>query len=164
MENCSPGSVCKFNSMYTDKNLNKLKVISSKFQNYPLNLLALYIKVMEVKYTLEKIRSCPHQSIPDVLQQLGSDNIKEMCTEIQPFCNESEQNFLATILNLLESMSNMQEMMQMMELMQEFTSDGNNSNNINNLTGGLGNNPEELFSLFSAFFSTGNDNGGDHHE
>ena len=149
MVDISIDSVTKFNQMYSDQNLTKLKIIASHFTEYPMNLLAMYIKVLECTYTLRTIAS----KKGTYGQSFGScqENglFRDICKEILPFCNEKEQNTLNNLLSFYENMENMQEMMQMMEMMQEMGGFGDGGNEGNSGTIDM----SQIFNMMNAFSS-----------
>lgn len=139
-------SVNKFNQTYSDDSLIKLKIISSYFSEYPMNMLALYIKVLECFYTLKAITD-PSRKRSSCHPNEGI--FRDICKEILPYCSLREQNTLNSLLSFYDNMANMQEMMQMMELMQEMggmgDGNGNEQGNSMDLT--------EILSMMSAFTS-----------
>ncbi len=142
-----PDAVKEFEERYADRNLIKLKIIASHFSGYPMNLLAIYIKVLECRYTMERIFSCKNDTCGTSPQ---NGMFCDICREIMPFCNSKEQNTLQNMLSFYENMENMQEMMQMMELMQE-------SGGFGDMAEGLGN----MANLFAGMSGNeGTENGG----
>lgn len=124
----NPDSVSKFNQMYSDQSLTKLKIIASYFTEYPMNMLAFYIRVLECMHTLRSITCRQCAGIHSAHCTPGEGMFRDICREILPFCNEKEQNTLNNLLSFYENMENMQEMMQMMEMMQEMGGFGDGSN------------------------------------
>ncbi len=133
-------AVKEFEKKYADNHLTKLKIIAAHFSGYPMNLLAIYIKILECRYTMERIFYCKDSTGSS---SPGQEMLQEICKEIMPFCNSGEQNTLQNILSFYENMENMQEMMQMMEFMQESGGFGDMSEglgNMANLFAGMGGN------------------------
>lgn len=151
MNDNTPDSICKFNALYSNNTLNKLKIISAHFTDYPLNFLAVYIKILELRYTFHLIHSKSNTySLRDGLSPLTMECVQDICKEIHPFCNFDEQNSINTLLNFWQNMANMQEMMQMMEFMQEMNNSGDRDNN-EPVGMNMGMEFSDLMNLFSAF-------------
>lgn len=144
-------SVNKFNQFYSDESLVKLKIISSYFTEYPMNLLALYIKVLECKYTLRAVFDHSKTTSGSSQAQPNEGFFRDLCREIMPFCNSREQNTLNNLLSFYENMENMQEMMQMMEFMQEMGGFGNGDSDGNNEGGGGSMDLADILSMMNAF-------------
>lgn len=146
MNDTNPDSINKFNQMYSDPSLIKLKIIASHFTNYPMNMLAFYIRVLECMHTLRTI-SCGRRTGTYSAGMLPDQGLfRDICREILPFCNEKEQNMLKNLLSFYDNMENMQEMMQMMEMMQEMNMGGNGEN-----SGSSSMDLNDILSMMNAF-------------
>lgn len=151
MNDNTPDSICKFNALYSNNALNKLKIISAHFTDYPLNFLAIYIKILELRYTLHLIYSQNRvHALRNGLSALNAECVQDICKEIHPFCNSDEQNSINTLLNFWQNMANMQEMLQMMEFMQEMSNSGDSDGSAPGSTG-MGMDFSDIMNLFSAF-------------
>ena len=91
---------------------------------------AIYIKFLELQYTLQFLRLRPQPRIPfskplsaDLFSGDNSDTI-ELLDELLPFSGPEERTRIENMKNMLQNIAKMKEMMEMMEMMKEMFPEG----------------------------------------
>lgn len=124
-------NVMAFDALYTNNQIQKLKVILPYIDPSMQKNMAIYIKYMELKYTMDLFRKHPFH-ICSATEQNSPPDINRLCQELKPYCTESESHQLEQMRSLFQTMEMYQEMSQTMSAMQEIfpdmgKADGNNA-------------------------------------
>lgn len=132
-----------FDSLFTTNKIQMLKVLLTRFPPAQQGSLAVYIKFLELQYTLMLLRSHPETRLSggsrlsaDFLSGDNADTI-ELLDELLPFSGPEERTKIEGMKSMLQNMSKMKEMMEMIEMLKEMFPDG---------FGGDADNPMDLFS------------------
>ena len=123
MEETQLKKVMAFDNLFTTNRIQILKILLSYMAPSTQKTLAIYIKFLELQYTLTLFQNYPDTSL------LGFDtentfDISKLCSEILPFCGRDEQEKILQMRSMMENFDKMQEMMQMVQMMQEMFPDG----------------------------------------
>ncbi|MCM1087769.1 MAG: hypothetical protein NC419_06405 [Muribaculaceae bacterium] len=115
-------NVMAFDALYTNNQIQKLKVILPYIDPSMQKNMAVYIKYMELKYTMELCKRHPFHicSAPDTKQH---PDFKKLCRELKVYCTENEVKQLEQMESMLQTMEMYQEMSQTMNAMQELFPD-----------------------------------------
>lgn len=105
----------EFNLYYTDHSLQLLKVIFPHLQKQTQKSIAIYIKFMELKYTLENGHKYPYGSNEDNEQLL--ENLLDVSTG-------KERETIVSIKNTFDTMTKLKETIEMVQMMQEMCPEG----------------------------------------
>lgn len=135
--------IIAFDTLFTTNQIQILKILLSYMEPAHQKHMAVYIKFLELQYTLSFFREYPASS-PAVPPEETMDATK-LCDEILPFCNPSEQEMLQNMRNMYQNFQNMQEMMQMVQMMKDMFPEGDNS---------AGQDPMAMFSGLSGMFGS----------
>ncbi|MCM1252913.1 MAG: hypothetical protein NC321_08830 [Clostridium sp.] len=84
--------------------------------------MAVYIKYMELKYTLDFVRKHPFQIRAASIEAQKPD-IKKLFRELKPYCTQAEAKQLEQMESMFQTMEMYQEMSQTMNAMQEMFPD-----------------------------------------
>ena len=114
--------VTAFDALFTNNKIQKLKILISYLDSPLQQQLAIYIKFLELKYTMDLFRSHPELSVSPTQQ--NPPEPAQMLQEISPYCNNQEQKQLNQLLSMLQAMNHYQEIMDMMQMFQEMFPDG----------------------------------------
>lgn len=117
--------ISAFDTLFTNNHIQMLKILYSHLDINARKTIAVYIKFLELQYTLAFFRQTSVSSHND---RHNSPDIATICEEIMPFCDMKEQEKLQSIINMIKNYENMQEMMQMMELIKEIMPEGDTQN------------------------------------
>ena len=120
--------VYAFDMMYTTNHIQILKVVLPYFEPALQHQLAVYIKYLELQYTLktpikekQNLKAsgndcgCPSPKVPKDKKTLITSLVKS----IKPYLTEQELKQVSQIENAFQAMNNMQEMQKMMELLSQ---------------------------------------------
>ncbi len=123
MDANSSDKVLAFDSLFTTNHIQMLKILLPYLDRSAWSKLAVYIKLLELQYTLTFFQQNPSAQFPSSDRDLSSGigDITGICDEIQPFCSPTEKEKLQKFKNIFKSIENMQEMMQVMEMMRELS-------------------------------------------
>lgn len=114
--------VIAFDTLFCTNHIQMLKIMLPYMDNSIQKTLAVYIKLLELNYTISFYHKNPG-SLCGCIQQKSSPDFKELCTELLPYCSEKEKKQLEQMRSLFQGMEMYQEMARTMELMKEFMPD-----------------------------------------
>ncbi len=147
-------NVMAFDALYTNNNIQKLKVLLPYIEPSMQKNMAVYIKYMELKYTIDLFKKHPLH-ICSVKDTPDKPDIKALIKELRVYSSESELRQLEQMESILKAMEMYQEMSQTMNIMQEMFPDmgmgGNDSASMEDMLMGMLS-PEQK-AMFDAFSS-----------
>lgn len=111
-------NVMAFDALYTNNQIQKLKVLLPYIEPTMQKNMAIYIKYMELKYTMDLCRKHPFHICSAPSEEQMPD-IKKLCQELKPYCTEAEVRQLEQMESILQTMEMYQEMSHTMSAMQE---------------------------------------------
>lgn len=123
-------NVMAFDALYTNNQIQKLKVLLPYIDPSMQKNMAIYIKYMELKYTMDLCRKHPFH-ICSAEQEKKTPDMKKLCCELKPYCTEAEVRQLEQMESMFQMMEMYQEMSQTMSSMQEMFPDMGNENSDN---------------------------------
>lgn len=115
--------VTAFDALFTNNQIQKLKVLISYVDSPMQQQHAIYIKFLELKYTMELFQRSPRLSVFPAPSEDSPDPAK-LCQEITPYCSPREQSQLNQFASMFQAMSHYQEMMEMVKMFQEMFPEG----------------------------------------
>ena len=115
-------NVMAFDALYTNNRIQKLKVLLPYIEPSMQKNMAIYIKYMELKYTMELFKKHPFH-ICSYKEDTNRPDFKKLFRELRPYCSESESRQLEQLESLFQTMEMYQEMSQTMSAMQEMFPD-----------------------------------------
>lgn len=118
-------NVMTFDALYTTNQLQKLKVLLPYLEATMQKHLAVYIKYMELQYTMNYVKRHTVTLCGCELTQNEKPNIKELCRQLRCYSTPEEIKQLEQIENILQTMETVQEMTQTMNAMKEIFPDMN---------------------------------------
>ncbi|MCM1040276.1 MAG: hypothetical protein NC314_09455 [Roseburia sp.] len=112
-------NVMAFDALYTNNQIQKLKVLLPYIDPAMQKNMAIYIKYMELKYTMDFFRKHPFHIRAASREETGAPDLKKICRELKPYCTESEIRRLEQMESMFQTMEMYQEMSQTVSAMQE---------------------------------------------
>lgn len=128
MENI-PDKILAFDTLFTTNHIQMLKILLSYAEPSSQKTMAVYIKFLELQYTISFFQKHPNSS-PSHFPREDSHNTFKLLGELLPFCTPSEQEQFRQIRSMLETFENMQGMMETMQIMKDLFPEGENPMNI----------------------------------
>lgn len=122
MEANDRSKVAAFDTLFSTNHIQMLKVMLPYMDNQTQKSLAVYIKFLELNYTIEYYKKNPYP-LCGCTERESTPDIKKMCAELLPYCTEHERKQLEQIRSLLQGMEMYKEMSKTMELMKDFMPD-----------------------------------------
>ncbi len=118
-------NVMAFDALYTNNQIQKLKVLLPYIEPSMQKNMAVYIKYMELRYTMDFVRNHPFQIRAASMESMetGRPDIKKLCRELKPYCTQAEIKQLEQMESIFQTMEMYQEMSQTMSAMQEMFPD-----------------------------------------
>lgn len=131
MEDQNPNPVAAFDALFTSNKIQMLKILLPRLVPEQQRGFAVYIKLLELQYTLAFLRQHPGMTLfgdmkrlsADFFQEDNSDTV-ELLDELLPFGNPEERTRIQNMKSMLENMKKMKEMMEMVKMMQELFPEG----------------------------------------
>ena len=115
--------VTAFDALFTNNQIQKLKVLISYVDSPMQRQLAIYIKFLELKYTLELFQRSPQLTVSPMPQE-GPLDAGRLCQEVTPYCSPRERNQLNQFSSMFQAMSHYQETMEMVKMFQDMFPEG----------------------------------------
>ena len=115
-------NVMAFDALYTNNQIQKLKVLLPYIEPSMQKHMAIYIKYLELQYTIGLFKRHPFQ-VHSASREKEAPDFKKICKELRPYCSESENRQLEQMGSLFKTMEMYQEMSQTMSAMQEMFPD-----------------------------------------
>lgn len=125
MDSNEHNKVIAFDTLFSTNHIAMLKIMLPYMDNQAQKSLAIYIKFLELNYTLDFYKKHPHPVCGCMEKESSPDFIK-LCGELLPYCTEEEKKSLEQIRNIFQSMEMYKEMSKTMELMKDFMPDMGN--------------------------------------
>lgn len=122
METNDRSKVAAFDTLFSSNHIQMLKVMLPYMDNQTQKSLAVYIKFLELNYTIEYYKKNPYP-LCGCMERESAPDIKKMCAELLPYCTENERKQIEQIRSLLQGMEMYKEMSKTMELMKDFMPD-----------------------------------------
>lgn len=148
----STDKIMAFDTIFTNNHIKMLKVLVFYLDSPLQNMLAVYIKFLELQHAMKYINTnsfplpSPSSDSSDssnpILGILGNLDVNALCREILPFCNGRESEKVQNILQMYQMIDNFKQISQTMEMMKELFPEGTDA-------------PEDLFSFFGNSDSDG---------
>lgn len=114
-----------FDTLFTNNRIQILKTLAYYIDPHLLKGLAVYIKFLELQYTLALFRKHPETALHSFpLSSDGSSLAGELCSDLMPLCDETQKASLQQVTQMLDNIHNFQEMMDMAKSMQELFPEG----------------------------------------
>lgn len=126
--------VWAFDTLFTNNHIQKLKILMPYFDRSMQKHLAVYIKFLELQYTMNFFRSYPSADLAPLPRESSMD-FSKMCTEMIPYCNPSERTQMENMQNMFRTYENYKEMMEMVQMMKDMFPEGENP--MNSMFGGM---------------------------
>lgn len=154
-------TITAFDSLFTTNRIQMLKVLLPRLSPEAQGNFAVYIKFLELQYTMTFLQRRPPVPLiahgkplsGNIFQGDNTDTI-ELLDELLPFSGPEERTKIENLKNMLQNMSKMQEMMEMMQMMQELFPEGMGSDSPMDMFAGMGG--ADMSSIFQMFGSGGN--------
>lgn len=115
-------NVMAFDALYTNNQIQKLKILLPYIDPAMQKNMAIYIKYMELKYTMDFFKKHPFH-IRAASKETEKPDLKKLCRELKPYSTEAEVKQLEQMESLFQTMEMYQEMSQTVSAMQEMFPD-----------------------------------------
>lgn len=115
-----PDKIQAFDSLFTTNQLQICKLLLSYLKPPMQKFMAVYIKYMELQYTLAYF-SRHHDSIFPSESTADTDHI---CKEILPFCSPAQKQQVEQLAGLFCNLKNITELMDTLHMMKELFPEG----------------------------------------
>lgn len=162
MEEQGSKAISAFDSLFTTNRIQMLKILLPRLAPGQQGAFAVYIKLMELQYTLNLLHSHPDTRLLGNYKQLSADFFQgdngetiELLDELLPFGDSKERIKIENMKRMIANMKKMQEMMEMIQMVQELFPEGTGTDNpmdlfqgMQNMSGMSGMDISSLFQMF----------------
>lgn len=124
MDSNEQNKVIAFDTLFSTNHISMLKVMLPYMDNQMQKSMAVYIKFLELNYTIDFYRQHPFP-LCGCMEKESSPDLLKLCTELLPYCTEAEKKQLEQIRGIFQSMEMYKEMSKAMDLMKDFMPDMN---------------------------------------
>lgn len=167
MEEQGSKTITAFDALFTTNKIQMLKILLPRLIPEQQGIFAVYIKLLELQYTLTFLRRHPDMQIFGTAKRLSANFFQEdntdtleLLDELLPFSGPEERAKIQNMKNMMENFRKMKEMMDMIQMMQELFpegmgGDGNPMDFFTNMAGMSGMpDMSSMADMFSAFQSS----------
>lgn len=116
-------NVMAFDALYTTNQIQKLKVLLPYIEPPMQKNLAVYIKYMELQYTMQYVRKHPFQISGCSISTDQKPDLQSLCMQLSLYSSPEEIRQLEQFRNMLKTMETVQEMSQTFSALQEIFPD-----------------------------------------
>ena len=109
MDSNEHNKVIAFDTLFCTNHIQMLKVLLPYMNHQMQKSMAVYIKFLELNYTIDYFRKHPYP-LCGCMQKEDSPDIFKMCSELAPYCTENEKKQLEQIKNIQQGMNMYKEM------------------------------------------------------
>jgi hypothetical protein len=113
-------SVMAFDALYTTNQIQKMKVLLPYIEPSMQKHMAVYIKYMELQYTINHSKEHPFQICS---QRAQPPDLSKLCKELSLYSSPEEQRQLKQLENMVQTFKTVQEVSQTYETMKEIFPD-----------------------------------------
>lgn len=140
MDSNEHSKVMAFDTLFCTNHIQMLKVILPYMERQTQKSLAVYIKFLELNYTIAYFKNHPYPLCGCGESESAPDLFK-LCSELLPYCTENEKKQIEQIRSMFQTMEMYKEMSKTMDLMKDFMPDmadfGTSDNNSTSSGGGF---------------------------
>lgn len=122
MEELNDDCIKKFDTKYSSKNIQCLKIISGHVTPNIQNLLAVYIKFLEIKFCISRLDN--HINFNELLHCTDQINIPNLINDLMPHLSPAEQTKMSQIKQTLSQIEQYKSLFSTMQMMQDLFGDG----------------------------------------
>lgn len=127
MEKKEHDKITAFDNLFTTNHIQMLKIVMPYLDISMRKKLAVYIKYLELQYTLSfysshsvELCGCSISSINSNSMEKEDFNITKICAEILPYCTAEEKQKVEQLSGMFHSIEMYREMSQTFEMMKDF--------------------------------------------
>lgn len=118
MNVCENEAVIAFDTLYTQNHIQILKILLPYFDPYGQSHLAVWIKYLELRYTLEYVSGHPSPPYKNQTSGKSSPDFAVLFEQIKNFCSPQEKALFGELLNLQKNLEMFEEMKGMIQLFE----------------------------------------------
>lgn len=116
-------NVMAFDALYTTNQIQKLKVLLPYIEPPMQKNMAVYIKYMELQYTMRYVRKHPFQISGCSISNDQKPDLQSLCLQLSLYSSPEEIKQLEQFRSMIQTMETMQEMSQTFSALQEIFPD-----------------------------------------
>lgn len=161
MDEQNSKTIIAFDSLFTTNRIQMLKILLPRLAPEHQSAFAVYIKLLELQYTLSFLRCHPGTRLMGNGKQLSADFFQgdnsdtlELLEEMLPFSGPQERARIENLKNMIANFKKMQEMMEMIQMIQELFPEGMGGDNPMDMFAGMsdsGLSGSDMASIFQMF-------------
>ena len=134
MSDIRQDKVAAFDTLFTNNHIQKLKILITYLDPSMQKNMAVYIKFLELQYTMQFLHSYPNLCIAP-LPTVSTPDVTNLCQELIPYCDKDQRAQMEQMQNMFRTFENYREMMEMVEMMKDMFPEGENP--FGNMAGGM---------------------------
>lgn len=123
MDNNEHDKITAFDTLFTTNHIQMMKIVMPYFEKEMQKNIAVYIKYLELQYTLSYFRSHSFE-LYDCSTEKEEFNISKICSEVLPYCTAGEKEKIEQISGLMRTMEMYKEMSKTFEMMKDMFPEG----------------------------------------
>lgn len=118
MDSKEHNKVIAFDTLFTTNHIQMLKVMLPYMDNQAQKSMAVYIKFLELTYTIDFYKKNPYP-VCGCMQKEPLPDMPGICSELLPYCTEDEKKQIEQMRNVFQTMEMYRELSKSMEMMKD---------------------------------------------
>ena len=114
--------VIAFDTLFSTNHIQMLKVMLPYLDNQMQKFMAIYIKFLELNYTIDFYKRNPYP-VCGCMEKEPYFDLAKMCSELSPYCTAEEKKQIEQMRNIFQGIEMYKEMAKTMEQMKDFMPD-----------------------------------------
>lgn len=110
--------VMAFDTLFTNNHIRMMKIIMPYFDYELQKKLAVYIKFLELQYTMQYFKNRPYR-IKNCIPEPEKFDMQKMCRDILPFCSPEEKKKMEQMERMFDTFHSYQDMMDTVNMMKD---------------------------------------------
>ncbi len=124
-------NICAFDTLYTNQQIQMLKLAMPLLPSVYRSFLAIYIKFLELQYTIQtakQIQFCKNAE-SDTRDTLNAATLEQYFCSIMPYLSDEEKGKVQKIKNMFQTMEQFKQMQPILDMMAQTNDDSSSDNN-----------------------------------
>lgn len=123
MESNDPGKVIAFDTLFSTNHIQMLKIMLPYMDNQLQKSIAVYIKFLELRYTIDFYQKNPYP-LCGCMKKEPPPSFPTLRAELSPYCTPNEKKQLEQMQQLFQNMEKAKELSKTMEMIKELMPEG----------------------------------------
>lgn len=144
-------TICAFDTLYTNQQIQMLKLAMPLLPSVYRSFLAIYIKFLELHYTIQTAKQIQFSTdaASDTHDTLNTSTLDQYFCSIMPYLSDEEKGKVQKIKNMFQTMEQFKQMQPILDMMAQANADSSDNNQMDILKSFLSEEQLFMFDMFN---------------